>query len=102
MFRILLLVVSFIFVTGCASSQMKQRKEAREKISQSSKMYCDFVNGELFPDIEVVLNLEMAKKCDGEKNFSITQYKTSNENMGIMYCCNTQSRPSGAATEESK
>lgn len=81
-----MLVLAALF-TGCASSQQKQRKEAREKISQSSKLYCDFVNGELFPDVEVVLNLEMGKRCDSEKNFSISQYRTSNENVGIMYCC---------------
>jgi hypothetical protein len=34
-----------------------------------------------------MLNLEMAKHCDSEKSLSVTQYKTSNENMGLVYCC---------------
>jgi hypothetical protein len=74
-------------LAGCASSQMKVRKEQRDKAAQNSKLYCDFVNGDLFPDVEVMLNLEMAKRCDSEKTFTITQYKTTNENMGIVYCC---------------
>ena len=88
-----------LFFVGCASSQMKQRKEAREKVSQTSKLYCDFVNGELYPDVEIVLNLEMAKKCDSEKSFSITQYKTSNENNGVMYCCALTGAPAKASEE---
>lgn len=75
------------FSAGCASSQIKARKDLREKNSQSSRLYCDFVNGDIFPDVEVQLNLEMAKRCDSEKSFTATAYRTSNENMGIVYCC---------------
>lgn len=80
-------VAATFVVTGCASSQMKQRKEQRDRIVQSAKLYCDFVNGEIYPDVEVQLNLEMAKRCDSSKNFSVTNYKTSNENVGVLYCC---------------
>jgi hypothetical protein len=79
--------VSIAILGGCASSQMKARKEQRDKAAQSSKLYCDFVNGELYPDVEVMVNLEMAKRCDSDKAFSVTNYKTSNENMGIVFCC---------------
>lgn len=76
-----------VFMAGCASSQMKARKDQRDKVSQSSKLYCDFVNGDVYPDVEVQLNLEMAKHCDSEKSFTATGYRTTNENMGIVYCC---------------
>ncbi len=86
------IALSFIFLSGCASSAMKQRKDQRDKVAQTSKLYCEFINGEVFPDIDVALNLEMAKRCDSEKNFTITQYKTPSENMGIMYCCVPQQK----------
>ncbi len=72
---------------GCASSQMKARKEQREQVVKNAKLYCEFINGEVFPDIDVALNLEMAKRCDSEKPFSISQYRTPSENQGMMYCC---------------
>ena len=80
-------IASTFVLGGCASSQMKQRKEQRDRIVQSSKLYCDFINGEIFPDVEVQLNLEMAKRCDSNKNFTVTNYKTSNENVGVIFCC---------------
>lgn len=84
---IILIVVTCGFFVGCSSSQIKARKEQRNVAAQQSKIYCDFVNGELYPDVEVMLNLEMAKKCDNEKSMSISSYKTSNENTGIVFCC---------------
>jgi hypothetical protein len=85
--KFIALLVSLTIFSGCASSSMKARKEQREKVSQTSRFYCDFVNGEVYPDVEIVLNLEMAKRCDSDKNFSISQYKTNSENVGMMYCC---------------
>lgn len=85
--NLIVLGVAMTFLSGCASSVLKARKEQREKAAQTSKLYCDFVNGEIYPDVEVMLNLEMAKRCDSERTFTITQYKTSNENMGVLYCC---------------
>ncbi len=98
--RFLVLCLAAAFLGGCASSQMKARKEQRDKASQSSKLYCDFVNGELYPDVEVMLNLEMSKRCDSEKSFSLTNYKTSNENMGIIYCCALPERDLKTAKSE--
>jgi hypothetical protein len=72
---------------GCASSQIKARKDQRDKVAISSRLFCDFVNGEIYPDVEVQLNLEMAKHCEHDSPMSVTQYRTSNENMGIVYCC---------------
>lgn len=86
-----LLVLSFaalsFVVSGCASSAMKQRKEQRDKVAQNSRLYCEFINGEIYNDIDVALNLEMAKRCDPDKPYTLTQYKTPSENQGILYCC---------------
>ncbi len=91
-------------LSGCASSKMKERKEQREKVAQSSRLYCEFINGEMYPDIDVALNLEMAKRCDSEKPFSLTNYKTPAENPGILYCCSmaTKSAAPAAVFEKPK
>ena len=96
------MTLAFAFLAGCASSQMKARKDQRDKASQSSKMYCDFVNGEIFPDVEVQLNLEMAKRCDNEKSFTVTSYRTTNENMGVIYCCALHDSEGGVKPVEKK
>jgi hypothetical protein len=96
------LVLSLAFgllTSGCASSAMKARKAERDKLASQGKMYCDFVNGELFPDVEIQLNLEMAKRCDPDKSISITNYKNPSENVGIMYCCSSPSEKKEAAAE---
>lgn len=86
------LVLSFLGVvivalgTSCSSAK-KERLEQREKMSASSGLYCDFVNGEKYTDVEVVMNLEMAKRCDSSKSFSISHYKSPAEVIGMMYCC---------------
>jgi hypothetical protein len=100
--------LAFAFTAGCASSQIKARKDQRDKVSQTSKMYCEFVNAEIYPDVDVQLNLEMAKRCDNEKAFSITNFKTTNENTGVIYCCalsdsaKTDSKPEKKAPTETK
>ncbi len=83
----LLLAVSALLFVGCASSQQKQRREQRDKLVQSAKLYCEFLNGEQYPDIDVALNLQMAQKCDSDKSFSITSYKTPSEIPGVLFCC---------------
>lgn len=83
---ILILVSTLV---GCSSAQ-KQRKEQREKVVQTSGLYCEFVNGELFADIDVALNLEMAKRCDPNRNFTISSYRTPSNNQGVLYCCATR------------
>lgn len=90
LFKLLsLTVIAAIFFTGCSSAQ-KQRKEQRDKLVQSSKLYCEFINGEVYPDVDVQLNLEMAKRCDSDKSFSISTYRTPSENQGIVYCCSVK------------
>lgn len=87
--------LSFIFLTSlfllsaCGSSKIKDRREQRDRMMANSKVYCDFVNGEQYPDMDITLNLEMAKKCDTDRPFSLTQYTSRNETTGILYCCAT-------------
>lgn len=80
------LSLAFGLLTSCSSAK-KERLEQREKLANSSGMYCDFVNGEKYTDVEVVMNLEMAKKCDSAKQFSISQYRSPADVVGMMYCC---------------
>lgn len=80
-------MMAMAFVTGCASSAQKARKEQRDKLVQSSKLYCEFINGEQNADIDVALNLQVAQKCDYQHPLSMTSYKTPSEISGIMYCC---------------
>ena len=47
---LLLLVVAGL--GGCASSQQRVRKEQRDKLVQTAKLYCEFLNGEQFHDID--------------------------------------------------
>ena len=79
--------VAAALLVGCSSSRIRARKEEREKVAQTSHLYCDFVNGELFPDVEVATNLEMAKHCDSDKNFTLTSYHSPSDNIGLVYCC---------------
>ena len=76
-----------LLMAGCASSQQKLRLQQREKAIQANKLYCEFINGEQFPDMDVALNLAMAQKCDSEKSMTMTSYKTPSDLTGIMFCC---------------
>ena len=79
-------LLSVLFLTGCSSSR-KQKFEQREKLAASSGLYCDFVNGEKNKEVELELNVLMAKKCDSDRPFSITSYKSPAEVTGVLYCC---------------
>jgi hypothetical protein len=93
--------LSLVFLAGCASSQQKMRREQREKAVQNTRLYCEFLNGEQYPDIDVALNLQMAAKCDADKSITITDYKTPSEIPGVMFCCSVHPRalPGGAKAE---
>lgn len=89
-----LLTVVFAFVfTGCASGTFKERQAQREKASASSGMFCEFISSDLYPDLDVELNLRMAKRCDSDKNFSITGHKNSSDQTGVIYCCGSAASP---------
>lgn len=73
-------------LSACSSAQ-KARQVEREKLVTNTGMYCDFVNGEEYQDIDVQLNLQIARHCDPNKNFSISSYKNSSDVHGMLYCC---------------
>jgi hypothetical protein len=67
---------------------VKGRRDQRERlVKEGGKPYCEFLNGEAFPDIDVALNLEMAKKCNPDKPMSVSNYKSPAEAIGVLYCC---------------
>lgn len=103
MSKILICLSVFAFVlSGCVSGKVKEKRAEREKISQLTGLYCDFVNAEEVYDAEVELNLEMAKKCDPEKNFSISSFRTVSEHRGILYCCGLVKKASAPEKVEPK
>jgi hypothetical protein len=89
MSRLVVFAIGILLFAGCTSSQIKARKEMRDKVAMNSKFYCDFISGSQHHDTEIQLNLEMAKRCDGDKPFSISQFRTQSDVSGVMYCCST-------------
>lgn len=82
------LALTAVALSACSTGSVRAKKEAREKVMQTSKIYCDFVNGENNPtDVEVALNISMGQKCDYEKPYSITGYKTPSDISGVVFCC---------------
>jgi outer membrane biosynthesis protein TonB len=75
-----------LLLAGCSSAQ-KARLAEREKVSAASGMYCEFISGDVHNDIDVELNLQIGKRCDANKPFTMTNYKNSSENYGVIYCC---------------
>jgi len=81
-------ILIVMILSGCSGAQ-KARRDEREKIVQSKGVLCDFVSESDFKDIDIELNLRLAKKCDATKPFNISGYKRVSENPGVLYCCNT-------------
>lgn len=84
-----LLSLVLVILSACSSNTLKVRQEQREKLAVSTGMYCDFVSGDMFPDIEVELSLQMARRCDAGKNFTMTQFRNSSNHNGVLYCCHS-------------
>ena len=80
-------MMGLLFLTGCASSAYKARMEQREKVANSAGLYCEWINGDKHSDIDVELNLQMGKRCDSSKPFTLTPYKNPSDQNGIVYCC---------------
>lgn len=87
-------------LVGCSSTAQKERKAQREGLSKSSKLYCEFINGEQYQDIDVFLNIQMAQKCDADKPYSVSQYRTPSDIQGIMFCCGLTHKAAQAETAE--
>ncbi|MCB0371164.1 MAG: hypothetical protein KDD45_17545 [Bdellovibrionales bacterium] len=102
---VIALVLGSLFVTGCSS--MQKRQEERNRVAQNSGLYCEFVNGDAHNDVDVEVNIQMSKKCDISKQFSMTNYKNASDIFGIVYCCHYQKAktsakgPGGASSSNS-
>jgi len=83
-----IIVFSALTLVLSACSSNRKKYEQRDKVAASSGLFCDFVNGDKFKDVEVELNLNMAKKCDPEKPYSVSGYKNASDVHGLVYCCN--------------
>lgn len=88
-----------LLLAGCASSNA-HREESRNKIVQTSKIFCEFVNGDNNPDIDVAVNLAVGAKCDADRSFSMTSYRTPSEINGILYCCGVREPKSESAASK--
>ena len=93
-----LLRLSFVLtilslLVGCASGTFKARQEQREQLAVSTGMFCEFISGDLFPDLDVELSMRMAKRCDADKNFTITNHRNESGQNGVIYCCSTANSP---------
>lgn len=89
------LLLAMVVVSGC-SNKMKIRQEQREKVAANTGLFCEFVSGDDHKDVDVELTFAMAKRCDSNKNYSVTSYKSSSEINGLVYCCsikNVQATP---------
>nr|BFD60715.1 hypothetical protein CKG001_28220 [Bdellovibrio sp. CKG001] len=97
-----LIPTSALILSGCASGTFKARQQERERLAASSGMYCEFVSGDLFPDLDVELSMSMAKRCDSSRNFTVTNYKNSSDHSGVIYCCATANRSERRAAAPKK
>lgn len=98
----ILFTSSALLLSGCASGTFKARKEQREKLASSTGMYCEFVSGDLHPDLDVELSMQMANRCDSGKSFSITNYKNSSDQIGVIFCCSTVGRAERRTSQPAK
>lgn len=94
--RLLVGLFALVSLAACSSAQ-KARQAEREKLSASTGMLCDFVNGDDYQDVEVELNLQMARRCDANKSFTISDYKNASEVHGVLFCCSMARKDKPAA-----
>ena len=83
-------LVLILVLAGCASGTFKARQEQREKVARTSGLFCEFISGDQYPDVDVELTLQMAKRCDTSQPFSVTNYRNASASYGVLYCCNTK------------
>lgn len=86
-FFIISLTLTALFLVSCASQQIEQQRKQRNKFAEETGFYCEFINGESVPAIDLDLNLKMAKKCDKNRNFTVNSYTQPNEQRGLIFCC---------------
>ena len=102
LFKVLLLgLVGVTFLVGCSGRRAREaRLKERQEITRQTQMFCEFVSGEEYPDIDVKVNIEMGKKCEKEKPFSFSHYVTPSKITGVLYCCHAKP-PSAQPSEGS-
>ena len=91
------IAASALLFSGC-SSAYKARQEERNKIAASTGHYCEFVNGDSHNDVDVELTMQMSKKCDNSKPYSMTNYKNASDIFGVIFCCSYQKGKASPAT----
>jgi hypothetical protein len=94
--NLITLALASVFLFAGCSTGYKQRQEERNKIASSSGHYCEFVNGDAHNDVDVELTMQMSKKCDVNKPYTITNYKNASDIFGVIYCCGYQKGKSSA------
>lgn len=82
-------LASTVLFSGC-STAYKTRQEEKTKVAAATGHYCEFINGDSHNDVDVELTLQMTKKCDVSKPFTMTNYKNASDIFGIVYCCSYQ------------
>lgn len=92
-----LALASAVFFSGC-STAYKARQEERNKIAASTGHYCEFVNGDAHNDVDVELTMQMSKKCDNSKPYTLTNYKNASDIFGVIFCCAYQKGKAPAPT----
>lgn len=78
-----------LLLISCASSY-KVRQEQRDKLATSTGMFCEFVSGDEFTDVDVEVSLRMGKRCEANRPFSLTNFKNASDNSGLVYCCTSK------------
>jgi len=89
-----------LILSSCASSSHKARMDQREKVAGTAGLYCEWISGDKHPDIDVEVNLQMARRCDSSKPFSLTTYKNTADQNGVMYCCGMAANEGRGATNK--
>lgn len=84
-----IVLASTVLFSGC-STAYKARQEEKNKVAATSGHYCEFINGDAHNDVDVELTLQMTKKCDLSKPYTMTNYKNASDIFGVIYCCGYQ------------
>jgi len=91
---------ALLLFSGC-SSHYKKRQQQRDRVAESSGLFCEFVSGDEFTDVDVEINIRMAKRCDLDKPWQFNSYKNASDNFGIVYCCQMD-KSVGSKSEKNK
>jgi len=92
-----IVLASTVLFSGC-STTYKARQEEKAKVAAATGHYCEFINGDAHNDVDVELTLQMTKKCDVSKPYTMTNYKNAADIFGIVYCCSYQKGKAPANT----